>query len=254
MSELTMYMVTHKNVNFIPDGRVPFFVGSAENVKHYLADNTKDNISYKNDSYCELTALYWIWKNDASSKYVSIEHYRRFFMKKTSIIPAIVKPSFIENSLKEGKIIVSRSFKFGISIEEYYRQRHYEEDLLAVKKAIEKLYPTYLGTFKNTMQGYETYLFNMLAMKKEDFNNYCEWLFSILFEAEKEISLDGRNQYQRRVYGFLAERLLMVWIRHNKCEVEKMPIYSYEENIVKTIIKSAYGRIPTVFTPKTPRR
>ena len=76
---MSMYMVTHKTVNFIPDERTPIFVGKGQNKKNYLSDNIGINISNKNKNYSELTALYWIWKNDKSSSYVSIEHYRRFY-------------------------------------------------------------------------------------------------------------------------------------------------------------------------------
>ena len=84
-----MYMVTHKPVDFIPEGRTPIFVGNGDNIRDYLRDNTGDNISEKNPYYCELTAMYWIWKNDSSSKYISIEHYRRFFMDPNALVPKV---------------------------------------------------------------------------------------------------------------------------------------------------------------------
>ena len=45
------------------------------------ADNTGEHISEKNPHYCELTALYWAWKN-LKSDYIGIVHYRRHFVKK----------------------------------------------------------------------------------------------------------------------------------------------------------------------------
>ena len=89
MEKVTMYMVTHKDVDFVPDGRTPIFVGAGKSLKEYIRDNTLENISDKNKYFCELTAYYWIWKNDSESDYVSIEHYRRFFMVQ-SVFPHLI--------------------------------------------------------------------------------------------------------------------------------------------------------------------
>ena len=44
----------------------------------YIGDNTGDNISAKNANYCELTGLYWAWKN-LKCDYIGLCHYRRYF-------------------------------------------------------------------------------------------------------------------------------------------------------------------------------
>ncbi len=80
---MTVYVITHKKFDYVdqlPVGYIPMMVGANVNgvPSGYLADNTMKNISDKNPQYCELTGLYWMWKNSNSNK-VGLAHYRRFF-------------------------------------------------------------------------------------------------------------------------------------------------------------------------------
>lgn len=249
-----MYMVTHKTVDFVPDDRTPIFVGKGNNENRYLSDNTGDNISDKNANYCELTAMYWIWKNDNESKYVSIEHYRRFFMRKWNVFPMICSKENMLDVLKTHDVITSAFSLYGITNGEYYRQRHYETDLNIVREAIASLYPDYSDSFEAVMADDKLPMFNMFALSKNLFNSYCEWLFTILFYVEKKINLKGRTDYQKRVYGFLSERLMEVWIKRNALKAYRTPVYRYDENKVIAFLRSEKDRIPKRFTPTTPRR
>lgn len=254
MNDLTMYMVTHTPVDYVPKGRTPIFVGTGDNKYNYITDCSGDNIAEKNKNYCELTALYWIWKNDCSSKYVSIEHYRRFFMKKNALLPHICKQDDIKKILQSYDVAVSQKSRYGISNEEYYRQRHYESDMNMVREAIERLHPDYIESFDNMMKSFQLSMFNMIAIDKKKFDEYCEWLFSILFDVEKKIKLDGRTKYQQRVFGFLSERLMDVWINKNSLAVYQTPIYRYDPNPIRAFLMSEKSRIPSTFTPTSERR
>lgn len=83
---MTMFVVTHKRLfEEFPIGYKKMLVGPLTNdvsneYSDYLKDNMGgENIASKNKNYCELTALYWIYRN-SSAKYVGISHYRRFFI------------------------------------------------------------------------------------------------------------------------------------------------------------------------------
>ena len=80
---LKIFIATHKKFD-VPMSKyhVPLHVGrEGKEDLGYLGDNTGDNISLKNPNYCELTGLYWIWKNVKDVDYIGLCHYRRYFLK-----------------------------------------------------------------------------------------------------------------------------------------------------------------------------
>lgn len=248
-----MYMVMHKNVDFIPKSRIPIFVGFGNNERNYLQDNTGENIAHKNANFCELTAYYWIWKNDLSSEYVSIEHYRRFFMPRGCIIPHISPKRYIENELTVCDVVTSREYKTYTNIWQFYEDRHYICDLELARQAIEFFSPDYLLIFDKVMQRKQIPMFNMIAMSKKNFNLYCEWLFTILFYIDERTDVSDRSDFQKRIYGFVSERLLEVWIETNHLIVKRNGIYKVSSNKLKSIITTEMGRIPIAFKPRFPR-
>lgn len=243
-NNLTMYMVTHKPVDFIPEGRTPIFVGNGDNIRDYLRDNTGDNISEKNPYYCELTAMYWIWKNDSSSKYISIEHYRRFFMDPNALVPKVCPKEKIEGYLEKGKIVLPSITKWHMSVGDIYREGHVGKDLDNVANIIAKEQPEYVADFNQVMSGRDQHGLNMMVLPKAIFDEYCEWLFNILFKLEKETDLSDRSKYQQRMYGFMSERLEDVWLKHNEynSEVRELPIYFVLDTKLKSILKSEKKR------------
>ena len=68
----------------------------------------------------------------------------------------------------------------------------------------------------------------MMFCKSELFDEYCSWLFDILFDLEQHINIENLNDYQKRLYGFLSERLLNIWIRYNKLNVKNLPVINTE--------------------------
>ena len=236
--EVKIFIATHKE--FVePDSNIyiPLHVG-AKNKKNlgYTKDSTKDNISYKNNCFCELTGMYWIWKN-VKTDIVGLVHYRRYFYKNIfKEKNSILSECDIYKILKKYDIIVApKGYTWGTTVRDSYIKNHIEGDLVECEKILKKIYPDYGKAYDKIMNGNFYCPFNMIITRKEIFDNYCSWLFKILFELEKKIDIeDGRNNYNKRVYGFLAERLFNVWLLKNKQykKIEKC-VFNKEENMFR---------------------
>ena len=222
-----IYIATHKKFN----GFCALQVGAEGKEKYgYLRDNIGNHISGKNANYCELTGLYWIWKNTDDS-YKGLVHYRRYFGRNnlSNKISDICSYEYLLNCLKSVDIV--------LPYVEYFKQNAKEEILLhccteeifdKLRQIIETKYPDYIETYDRYFNENKASLFNMLFCKREIFDAYCEWLFSILFVLEKQVDLAKLNTYQQRLYGFLSERLLNVWVIKNKLVVKHLPVIHME--------------------------
>lgn len=100
----------------------------------------------------------------------------------------------------------------------------YIEPLDETKKIIEKKYPDYLIEFEKLHTRKKAHMFNMFIMKKEILNQYCTWLFDILFELEKKVDSSKYDNFHSRFYGRISELLLDVWINTNKIKYEEVKV------------------------------
>ena len=211
MDKITLYVVTHKDMEAVIPERTYIGVGNNKKInKVSLYDDTGDNIAEKNANYCELTALYWMWKNDKSD-IVGLEHYRRQFVKGNNLLDTETILSYLNNY----DVIVPRAISFPYSAYQHYSEYHFEEDLLCVRKIIKNMYPEYLVDFDFLKETNKLHMFNMVISRKSILDDYFQWLFDILFCLEQEIDITKRDDYQKRVFGFLSERLFNVYLHHN---------------------------------------
>lgn len=206
-----------------------------------LGDNTGKNISNKNPNYCELTAIYWAWKN-LEADYVGLCHYRRYFghksfFKKASLEDTLCRDEY-ESLLKKYDCIVPTKRNYYIeTVRSHYEHAHYKKDLDEVESIIKEHFPEYEASFSKVMNSRSLYICNMFVMKKKDFHAYCEFLFDLLFELEKRIDISHYSLYDARIYGFLSERLFNVWLmKHIEINRKEIPIIQLEPiNWVKKI-------------------
>lgn len=193
-------------------------------------DDTGDNISQKNPMYCELTGLYWMWKN-LDAEYCGLVHYRRHFMEYPSWLPTchpqrhILGRKRLESLLAETDIILPKKRNYYITnIHDHYAASHYPEHLTAAREVIRERCPEYLEAYDALMKSTKAHMFNMMIMRRDKLEAYCEWLFPLLYELENRIDSSSYDAFQARYPGRLSELLLNVWINKNGLEYKEVPV------------------------------
>ena len=172
-----------------------------------ICDNAGgDHISDKNHQYCELTALYWIWKNDRSD-YVGLGHYRRHF--------ELDEEQLNQLSCSDIDVVLTIPIMDIPSVEAVYRRDHVGADWDVMLEAVRKLPPDYMDAVREMQSGQFYYAYNMFIMRREILENYCSWLFPILFYCERHCE-EKKDHYQNRYIGFLAEHLMSAYFLHHE--------------------------------------
>lgn len=227
---MAIYIITHKKFKqSTEDGYKSILVGAYKN--HCFGDFYDDegeNISDKNAHYCELTGVYWIWKH-IKDDYVGIVHYRRYFSN--AIRYGVIAPEkALKKKLQKYDIILPFVSVLPQSVDIHYcEESGLEKDLVRVREILKRKCSEYLETYDTFMRGNRIHFFNMMVCRKELFDDYCQWLFDILFELEKEVDYSDYNDYQKRIFGFLSERLLNVYVQQNHLKVFEMGVINTEE-------------------------
>ena len=202
-------------------------------------DNSGDNISRLNPGYCELTGLYWGWKN-LRADYLGLGHYRRHFcLRKKSRDPFknILTGAQLRPLLKQYWVFVPKKRRYFIeTLYSHYAHTHYAEHLDATREVIAERCPEYLPSFDRIMQRRYGHMFNMMIMRRDFMDEYCEWLFGILFALSEKIGDTELSFYQGRYFGRVSEIILNVWLDH-QITSSRIP-------------KERIRELPTVYTEK----
>lgn len=245
---MSVYIITHKRYKSLinqPKSYKPLLVGADMGnigLPSYLKDNSGINISSKNRSFCELTGEFWVWKN-RTDKIVGFDHYRRYFVNENYKFHKIFPPNFlreqkIKKILKDYDIILPQKYDLGRkTIKEQFNDSHDPEVWKKMRIIISKKYPEYMSDLNWVENQKKEYLYNMFITKREIFEEYCSWLFDILFTLEKKVDISKYDNYNQRMFGFVSERLLNVWVYHNSLKIKEYPVYFYsEKNLFQKIV------------------
>ena len=257
--DIQILVVNHKP-SFVPENDLlkPIQVGTSladkklDGMAYY--DDTGDNISDKNRSYCELTAIYWAWKN-LDADYYGLFHYRRYLnfssdqdnnlhpgraYSHPSIATATLdlNESTMRKIIEGNDMIVPRkdeahlTTKDGkLSIYSQYEHEHFIKDLDYCLKYIKDKYPK-IAVYLDALNGRQAYFCNMFIMKKRVFNEYAEFIFDVLGSFDKNVDISKYNSQQYRAIGFLAEHLTNIFIQYvigqNKYKVKELQMVYFE--------------------------
>ena len=232
--DIKIVVATHKKYRMPEDQLyVPVQVGAeGKDDIGFVQDNTGDNISLKNPNYCELTGLYWAWKN-LDAEYLGLVHYRRYFKgnhRGRDKWEKIARKDELTKRLEQVSVLLpkARNYLIDTNYGQYVHSRH-AQDLDITKNIIEEKYPEYIPAWDRCMKSRKVHLCNMMVMRRDFLDRYCEWLFDILFELEGRLDISSYSRDDARVFGLVSERLLDVWIQTNNVEYEELPVVYMEK-------------------------
>lgn len=212
---------------------LPLHVGKAgKNLDlGFSGDDTGENISEKNPTFCELTGIYWAWKN-LDADYVGLCHYRRHFRGKRGRDKwdCILTTAQAEMLLETSDVILPKRRNYYIETAySQYAHAHPAEGLDLALRLAAAQGESYARAVEAMKRRSWTHIYNMFLMKREIFDGYCTWLFDILFQVESGVDISGYSQYDRRVFGFLGERLLDVYLEANGIAYTEIPVMFMEK-------------------------
>ena len=198
----------------------------------WTGDDTGDNISGKNRTFCELTGLYWAWKNLKDYDALGLVHYRRFFVSRKG--PRKGKTPLtgeeIDALLAKHRLILPAPRHYWIeSNESQYAHAHHAVDLAETRAILAEQYPAYLPAWDRVMKRTWGHRFNMFIMGRADAEAYCAWLFDVLFRLEARLDISDYPDYDARVFGFVGERLMDVWVETNQLPYHNQPYILLEK-------------------------
>lgn len=231
--KVTVIVAAHKPYA-MPDDPLylPLHVGAeGKEPFGFAGDNTGENISAKNPTFCELTGLYWAWKN-VDADYIGLAHYRRHFGRKgrgEPISHVLTEAEAVR--LLEGKdgILPNKRKYYIENLYSHYVHTMHPEPLDITGEIIREKHPAYADAFEGLKKRTSAHMFNMMILRKDHLDAYCTWLFDILFELERRVDATAYDAFHARFFGRVSELLLDVWLSQQGLDVVEVPVIGMEK-------------------------
>ncbi len=233
---IKIVVATHKKYD-MPQNELylPLQVGAANNENLQISrDDEGENISFKNPQYCELTGLFFAWKN-VSAEALGLVHYRRYFAGKLPFavngkIKKILDEPTAQKLLGSCDLIFPKKRRYYIeTLYSHYAHTMFVQPLDITGEIIKEKYPQYFAQFQRLKKRRSAHMFNMFVAKREFADGYCQWLFDILSELEKRVT-EQYDDFHSRFYGRISELLLDVYVYTNKLKYKEVKVVGTEKS------------------------
>ena len=204
----------------------------------FPGDDTGENISLRNPRFCELTAVYWAWKN-LKADYVGLAHYRRQFTAKSRAerrgkekLSCVLSRQELEPILSQCSLVLPKKRNYYIeTIESHFLHLPYahEKDLRVLEQVISQTAPEYSRAFRTVMERTWAHMFNMFIMRRDLFDQYCSFLFPILLEVDRQLDLTGYSPMEARAVGYFGEFMMDVWLQNHPVPYRELEVLFLEK-------------------------
>ncbi len=168
-----------------------------------FTDDEGDNISIKNHMYCEMSAVYWIWKNEKHD-WVGIEHYRRHLL----VRPEMIKPG-IDAFLPLPYLCYPNEAS-------QFRRFINEKVFNSFLRALSELHPENIESYRAIIYGKYQYTYNLICARWDVFDEYCSWFFNITEYMEKTMGEEVPDLKETRAFSYIAEVLTNIFFLSNR--------------------------------------
>ncbi|TXJ44170.1 DUF4422 domain-containing protein [Brachyspira aalborgi] len=240
-------------------------------LENMIGDDTGDNISHLNREFCELTSMYWAWKNYdklGNPDYIGFMHYRRLFILNDNINKLDNKTPDSCNMIRYDSLDENYLVNLGLNIDNIlkildknnsivcsnilnYTPHEYHSSFEPIEQnyyrfisEIKEYQKNIINYIEKYLNGNEHFWSNMFIVSKEIFFDYCEFIFSFLFYFIDKLKFILPSISEKRTLAYVSEMLSGMWWTyikyHKNFNIISYPVYFIENTDLERDIKPAF--------------
>ena len=143
----------------------------------------------------------------------------------------------VESELKGYDIALPKPIVMNRTLREQYADYHDVSHYDEMGRVIKLLFPEKWSSFEDASERNTFFIANMFIFSRKYFDQFCEFVFPVLFELEKRLIIPD-DSYQKRVFGYLGERLVTIFVNYIS-KVDKVSV-KYFDLLNTDVILSNY--------------